>query len=113
MTDSSAKANRSEVMRASTRGYGGWPDRIVVIDADGKVAYPCRRGPVGFKPSQAETMLKAVKTTKTANWDEFKSFPVGRIEIKEPGVYVVKVRAKDAATWKPMGLAWISMKPVK
>lgn len=43
------------------RGYAGWPDRIVVIDSAGKVAYPGRRGPAGFKPAEAEPVLKDVK----------------------------------------------------
>ena len=31
--------------------YGGWPDRVYVIDADGKVALKGGMGPGGFIPS--------------------------------------------------------------
>ena len=32
------------------RAYTGWPDRLYVIDRDGKVAYKTKPGPFGFKP---------------------------------------------------------------
>jgi type I thyroxine 5'-deiodinase len=32
------------------RAYTGWPDRLYVIDRDGKVAYKSKPGPFGFKP---------------------------------------------------------------
>lgn len=31
--------------------YGGWPDRVYVVDADGKVALKGGLGPFGFIPS--------------------------------------------------------------
>lgn len=31
--------------------YGGWPDRVYVIDADGKIALKGGMGPFGFIPS--------------------------------------------------------------
>ena len=31
--------------------YGGWPDRVYVIDADGKIALKGGMGPGGFIPS--------------------------------------------------------------
>ena len=44
--------------------YGGWPDRVYVIDADGKVALKGGLGPFGFVPSvkAAEGVLE--KLTK-------------------------------------------------
>ena len=38
--------------------YSGWPDRLYVIDADGRVAYKSRPGPFGFKPAEMEEALK-------------------------------------------------------
>ena len=32
------------------KGYAAWPDRLYLIDLDGKVAYAGGRGPWGFKP---------------------------------------------------------------
>jgi Iodothyronine deiodinase len=38
--------------------YAGWPDRLYVIGADGKVAYKGAQGPSGFKPADVEEWLK-------------------------------------------------------
>lgn len=40
------------------KAYKGWPDRICVVDIDGKVAYYSERGPAGFKPKDAEAAIK-------------------------------------------------------
>lgn len=37
--------------------YSGMPDRIYIIDADGRVAYKSGRGPFGFQPGEAEQAL--------------------------------------------------------
>ncbi len=37
--------------------YAGWPERIYVIDGDGRVAYAGQIGPWGFKPAKAEWTL--------------------------------------------------------
>jgi hypothetical protein len=37
--------------------YSGMPDRLYVIDRDGKVAYQGGRGPFGFKPAEMEQSL--------------------------------------------------------
>ncbi|MFL5241702.1 MAG: deiodinase-like protein [Gemmataceae bacterium] len=37
--------------------YSGMPDRLYVIDADGKVAYKSGRGPFGFKPGELEQAM--------------------------------------------------------
>lgn len=39
------------------RAYSGMPDRMYVIDRDGKVAYKGGRGPFGFKPGEMEQSL--------------------------------------------------------
>jgi len=40
------------------KAYKGRPDRICIVDLDGKVAYYSKRGPRGFKPDEAEEALK-------------------------------------------------------
>jgi hypothetical protein len=37
--------------------YSGMPDRLYVIDRDGRVAYKGGRGPFGFKPGEMEQSL--------------------------------------------------------
>jgi type I thyroxine 5'-deiodinase len=40
--------------------YTAWPDRLYVIDRDGRVAYKSKPGPFGFKPAEMEVVLKRV-----------------------------------------------------
>ena len=37
--------------------YSGMPDRLYLIDRDGRVAYKSGRGPFGFKPGELEQSL--------------------------------------------------------
>jgi hypothetical protein len=39
------------------RAYSGMPDRLYVIDREGKVAFKSGRGPFGFKPGEMEQSL--------------------------------------------------------
>ena len=39
------------------RAYTGWPDRLYVIDRDGRVAYKSKPGPFGFHPAEMEPVL--------------------------------------------------------
>lgn len=43
---------------STERAYTGWPDRLYVIGADGRVAYKSRPGPFGFTPSEMEDALR-------------------------------------------------------
>ena len=40
------------------KAYTGWPDRIYLIDARGRVAYKSRPGPFGFEPDELAASLK-------------------------------------------------------
>jgi type I thyroxine 5'-deiodinase len=42
------------------QSYTGWPDRIYLIDVDGRVAYKSKAGPFGFAPDELETALQNV-----------------------------------------------------
>ena len=39
--------------------YGGWPDRLYLIDRDGRVAFQGERGPDGFRPDELEAAIEA------------------------------------------------------
>ncbi len=43
---------------AVERAYTGWPDRLYVIDTDGRIAFKSAPGPFGFKPEDVESTLK-------------------------------------------------------
>ncbi len=40
--------------------YTGWPDRLYVIDRNGRVAFKTTPGPFGFEPALMEQALKKV-----------------------------------------------------
>lgn len=39
------------------RAYSGFPDRLYLIDGDGRVVYKGGRGPYGYKPRELEQTL--------------------------------------------------------
>ena len=43
--------------------YTGWPDRLYVVDREGKVAYKSGPGPFGFRPEAMEEALRKLVTT--------------------------------------------------
>ena len=42
------------------KAYGGWPDRLCIVDIHGRIAYHSARGPWGFVPAHAEAALKQI-----------------------------------------------------
>ena len=38
--------------------FGGWPERLYVIETDGKIAYKGQTGPFGFHPEEVEAWLE-------------------------------------------------------
>jgi len=38
--------------------YAGWPERMFIIGADGKIAYAGEQGPWGFNPNEVELWLR-------------------------------------------------------
>lgn len=40
------------------RAYTGWPDRLYLIDRDGRIAFKSAAGPFGFKPADLESAIK-------------------------------------------------------
>jgi type I thyroxine 5'-deiodinase len=45
---------------STEQAYTGWPDRLYVIDQEGRVAYKSDPGPFGFTPAAMEEALKRV-----------------------------------------------------
>jgi alpha-L-fucosidase len=46
---------------------------------------------------------------RTKGWTDFRVVDVGRIDVKEPGEKVVKVRARDAQSWKAINLRFVRL----
>ena len=40
------------------RDYAAWPDRLYLIDRDGKIAYQSRPGPRGFRPTELQKAIE-------------------------------------------------------
>ncbi len=40
------------------KAYTGWPDRLYLVDANGKLAYKSKPGPFGFHPDELEKALQ-------------------------------------------------------
>ena len=49
------------------------------------------------------------KAAKTDGWDQFKEVSLGQIEVKQAGDQIVKLRPKDAQTWKAMNLRFVKL----
>ncbi len=45
---------------ATSVGFAAWPERLVVVDSAGRIAYPGRPGPDGFDSAAAAAVLCAV-----------------------------------------------------
>ena len=40
------------------KAYTGWPDRLYLIDGQGKVVYKSKPGPFGFKPDELKAAIE-------------------------------------------------------
>ncbi len=46
---------------------------------------------------------------QTSSWDDYVEAKLGTLELRTPGNHVLKVRPREAATWKPMNLLLVRM----
>ncbi len=46
-----------EFGNSTERAYTGWPDRIYLVDANGRIAFKTKPGPFGFKPDELGAAL--------------------------------------------------------
>jgi Iodothyronine deiodinase len=42
--------------------YTGWPDRLYLIDRDGRIAYKSKPGPFGFHPEELRKALEGMNS---------------------------------------------------
>jgi hypothetical protein len=49
-----------EFGNSTERAYTGWPDRMYLIDGQGRVAFKSKPGPFGFEPDQLSAALAKV-----------------------------------------------------
>jgi Iodothyronine deiodinase len=53
-----------EFGNSTEQAYTAWPDRIYVIDANGRVAYKSKPGPFGFKSEELKVALERTLNSK-------------------------------------------------
>lgn len=53
-----------EFGNSTEQAYTGWPDRIYLIDAQGRIAYKSKPGPFGFKPNELEAALSKTVSSR-------------------------------------------------
>ena len=49
-----------EMDNAASAAFAAWPERLVVVDPEGLIAYPGKPGPSGFSPEEAEERIVAL-----------------------------------------------------
>ena len=49
---------------STERAYSGWPDRLYLVDREGRVSYKSRPGPFGFDPEELESAIKALPSNR-------------------------------------------------
>ena len=57
------------------RAYTGWPDRLYVVDRDGRIAYKSAAGPFGFKPAEVAAALARLLPPAKVSDDDRVSVP--------------------------------------
>ena len=55
-----------EFGNSTETAYTGWPDRICLIDSQGRIAYKSKPGPFGFKPEQLAMALSRTSPTRAS-----------------------------------------------
>ena len=50
-----------EFGNSTETAYTGWPDRLYLIDRQGKVAYKSKPGPFGFKPDELKAAMQSAQ----------------------------------------------------
>lgn len=53
-----------EFGNSTEQAYTAWPDRIYLLDMNGRVAFKSKPGPFGFKPEKLATALSRVTAAK-------------------------------------------------
>jgi len=74
-----------EFGNSTERAYTGWPDRIYLIDAQGRVVYKSKPGPFGFLPDELSTAL--AKTVGPAKKNEATD-PHGSTQISDNQILI-------------------------
>lgn len=56
-----------EFGNSTEKAYTGWPDRMYVIDASGRIVYKSKPGPFGFKSDELRSAIARMVSTPPAS----------------------------------------------
>jgi hypothetical protein len=73
---------------------------IAAISADALAVVEVAGGTVELKPSA------------TGSWEKFSELDAGTIGISQAGEQILKVRPRDAQSWRPINLRWVKLSHV-
>jgi type I thyroxine 5'-deiodinase len=59
-----------DLQNSTEAAYTGWPDRLYVIGADGRVVFKSSAGPFGFDPHGVELALQQLGLTRNYSYNE-------------------------------------------
>lgn len=78
-----------DIANTTERAYTAWPDRLYVIDRNGRIAYKSQPGPFGFQPGEvARTLERLLPGTGTST----PAPPVARVQPPTGAARVAPVR---------------------
>jgi type I thyroxine 5'-deiodinase len=61
------------------RAYTGWPDRLYIVDHDGRIAYKSKAGPFGFHPDEmAQALAKTCGTVQPGTTEQSRQTQVAK-----------------------------------
>lgn len=64
-----------EFGNSTEKAYTGWPDRIYLVEQNGRVAYKSKPGPFGFKAAELSAALAKLPKSHTAEKFSGAAFP--------------------------------------
>ena len=54
-----------DMQDSTERAYTAWPDRLYIVDREGRVAYKSKAGPFGFDPKTMAAKLRSLVPSGT------------------------------------------------
>jgi hypothetical protein len=56
--------------------------------------------------------ITELRPAATGGWDRFSERAAGTIAIPRSGEHIVKIRSRDAKSWRPINLRWLKLSRV-
>jgi len=109
-----------ETFSISGRHVAGWTVFSEWLSWKVKIVHPGTYDVIlhaGAMAGESEVTVTAHDATltgtfpKTAKWDDYKTASIGQLSFKESGVFTLSFKPSSAATWRPLSLVSVVLKP--